>query len=219
MPLPQKLLSPRPDRILMRTPDPTPLDITEGLAQLAADRAKVLLPKISGALAGSISPIFGTTFWGLYFPDRRAWFLEQGTNPFTMRSLAGKTIPMWVDDPDGSTAKEIGPKAQTRITLDGRRQTKIFRRAAKMGQKKWVIRRGRRVQVPASYPGAPGRISSRMNNGQIGEGNVGVRWRHPGIGGRQYLNQAMEYAALQYGIDPDELLLVDSATYSVATRS
>ena len=219
MPLPERSMSTRPDRMIVQTPDETPLDITEGLAQLAAQYAKDTMPKISGRLAGTISPIFGSTYWGLFFPDRRAWFLEKGTNPFTMDSLQGKVIPMWVDDPDGSVAKKEGKKTRTRVTVDGRHQALIFRRAAKKGERKMVKRKGRMVSVPRSYPGAPGRISNRLQSGQIGSPNGGVRWRHPGITGRQYLNRAIESAGLSYGIDIDQVVLVDSATFSTATRA
>jgi hypothetical protein len=219
MPISERHYSRIPDRILMILPEAVSLDVTSGMASRAVQYAQQSMPKISGRLAGTILPVYSATYWGLYFPDRRAWYLEQGTRPFTMNSLAGKTIPMWVDDPDGSVAKEEGRKAQTRITVDGRRQTLIYRKAAKKGERKWVRRGGRMVSVPRSYPGAPGRIGNRLSNGQIGSPNVGVRWRHPGINGRQYLNRAMEAAAMDYGIVPDSFRLVDSATFSMATRS
>lgn len=216
--LPERRLALRPDRMIVVIEGEEELGVTEDLANRAVEYAQDMLPKISGRLAGSLLPTYSTNHWGIYFPDQRAWFLEHGTNPFTMRSLAGKTIPMWVDDPDGEVAKAEGRKAQTRVTVDGRKQTKIFRRAARIGQRKWVRRGGRLVSVPASYPGAPGRISSRMTNGQIAPGNVGVRWRHPGIGPRAYLNQAIEQAAADYAEDVEYVTLVDSATYSIATR-
>lgn len=218
MPLPERYYSLRPDRIVMVFDENESLQTTQNLAESAVDYARAYMPRITGSLARSLLPIYGPNFWGIYFPDKRAWFLEQGTNPFTMNSLAGKTIPMWIDDPDGEQAKEIGRKAKTRITEDGRRQTLIFRKAAARGSRKWIRRRGVLVSVPRSYPGAPGRISNRGDGGRISSPNGGVRWRHPGIIGRGYLNQAMTDAASDYGVEPKELRLIDSATYSTATR-
>jgi hypothetical protein len=204
--------------MVMKASDTHGIEITEALASLAVQRARASMPKISGRLASTLTPVFGDTYWGIYFPDRKAWYLEQGTSPFTMNSLAGKIIPMWVDDPDGSVAKKQGRKAQTRMTIDGRRQTKIFRKAAEKGSRKQVKRRGRMVSVPRSYPGAPGRISNRSSGGMIGSPNGGVRWRHPGIDSRHYMNRAMYQAALEFGIMPTELYLIDAATFSSVTK-
>lgn len=195
------------------------ITVMETLANRAVEVARRLLPKITGGLARSIEPVFGNDFWGLYFPDKRAWYLEKGTNPFTMKNLAGKTIPMWIDDPDGEVAKGEGPKAKTRVTADGRRQTLIFRRAAPIGSRKMIFKRGQWISVPRSYPGAPGRIANRAGNGRISAGNVGVRWRHPGIGPRFYLNRAIEEVGFEYGIYPEAVWLIDAATYPAATKS
>ena len=203
----------------MRTDDTVDATQNEEMAQYAVAQCKGMLPKISGALSMTLRPIFGESYFGIFFPDKKMWYLERGTNPFTMNSLAGKLIPMWVDDEDGDEAKQIGPKAKTRITVDGRRQTLIFRRAAKKGQRKMVMRKGVMRSVPMSYPGAPGRISNRGGNGRIGSPNGGVRWRHPGITSRGYLNDSMLITALNFGMEPDDLLLVDAATFSTATRS
>lgn len=208
-----------PDRAIVIMPEVDDPVVMEMLANEATQTAKQIMPKITGSLARSLSPVFGTNFWGVYFPDRRAWYLEKGTNPFTMKSLAGKTIPMWIDDPDGEVAKEEGPKAKTRITADGRRQTLIFRHAAPIGSRKMVFRKGQWISVPRSYPGAPGRIANRSGNGRIAAGNVGVRWRHPGIGARNYINRAIESTALTYDIYPDRIWLIDAATYPTATKA
>jgi hypothetical protein len=217
-PLKEWAYSLTPDRILMLI-DGADIQMTEEMARTAVSYAQSSMPKISGHLSASLKPAFGENYWGIYFPDKRAWYLEKGTNPFTMNSLAGKIIPMWVDDPDGSVAKDEGRKAQTRITVDGRHQTKIFRRAARKGQRKMVEKNGRLISVPMSYPGAAGRISSRGGQGRISSGNVGVRWRHPGIGGRDYLNNAMFDASIAHGVDPEPVFLVDDATFSIVTRS
>lgn len=216
--LPERYYSHRPDRVVMVLDGDYGPELTQDLAEYAVQTAKNIMPKISGRLATTLRPVFGNGYWGIYFPDNKVWFLEQGTNPFTMKSLAGKTIPMWVDDPDGSVAKAEGKKTKTRITIDGRRQALIFRRAAKQGQRKTVIRRGRPVDVPMSYPGAPGRIGNRLSSGRIGVPNVGVRWRHPGIQGRRYLNNAMDTTAYEFGLAPGLISFVDSATFATATR-
>lgn len=160
---------------------------------------------------------------GMASHNSYVWFQEQGIRPFTMFSLAGKTIPMWVDDPTG-TEREKNPRAQTRITLSGKVQVLIFRRAALPGQR---ITKRRKVadgtwedySAPASYPGAPGRIGRRETSrpmttpgrvpGAIARGNVGVRWRHPGLAPRRFLNHAMSLAAMQGGIVPERIYAAD----------
>lgn len=199
---------------------------TEELAEQAVYLARLRMPKVTGRTANSLQPIFGDGFFGIYFPDRQTWFLEQGTKPFTMNSLHG-TIPMWIDDPTGSERK-ANPKAKVRTTKDGRTQVLIFRRVAKKGTRKSVIRKtkdGRtlRVTVPASYPGAPGRIIRREANrplttagrvaGQVARGNVGVRWRHPGIVARQFLNSAIAGAALDNGVELIPVYVCDNTTF------
>ena len=218
--LPERWMTQTPDRMIYLMDEPIDLPYAESLSEAAVSAARDRLPKINGNLARSIQPVFGAKFWGIYFPDKIAWYLEQGTKPHTMRSLADKTIPMWVDDPDGSEAKKIGRKAKTRITEDGRSQVLIFRKAAPIGSRKWVIKNGRKVSVPRSYPGAPGRIGNpRSGGGRIASGNSGVRWRHPGIEPRGYLNSAMEDTVEIYGLDRSVLLLIDASTYPTATKS
>lgn len=160
---------------------------------------------------------------GMASHNSYVWFQEQGIRAFTMFSLAGKTIPMWVDDPTG-TEREKNPGAKTRTTLSGKVQVLIFRRAAMPGQ---TIKRRRKVAdgtyeeyaVPASYPGAPGRIGKReaaqprttpgRRPGAIARGNIGVRWRHPGLAPRKFLNHAMTLAAEQGGIVPTRIYAAD----------
>jgi hypothetical protein len=121
-----------------------------------------------------------------------------------MRSLAGKTIPMWIDDPTGEERRQ-NPKAKTRRTKSGKIQVLIFRRAAKIGARKQVRRAVggvvHNVSVPASYPGAPGRITRRHGErgssrgehqpGGIRRFNTGVRWRHPGLAPRGFLHYGL----------------------------
>lgn len=160
---------------------------------------------------------------GMASHNSYVWFQEQGIRPFTMFSLAGKTIPMWVDDPTG-TERQKNPKAQVRTTLSGKTQVLIFRRAAMPGQTKKVRRKTaggtyEEYTVPMSYPGAPGRIARReapqpwttpgRRPGAIARGNVGVRWRHPGLAPRQFLNHAMTLAAEKGGIVPTRIYAAD----------
>ena len=219
--LPERWMTQAPDRMILVLDEVYDIAFMESLANAAVDAVQDRLPKITGSLSRSIKPVFGQNFFGVYFPDKRAWYLERGTRAFTMNSLAGKTIPMWVDDPDGSVAKAQGRKTKTRVTIDGRHQTLIFRKAANKGTRK--IKRdknGKIVSTPASYPGAPGRIGNpRGNYGRIAAGNVGVRWRHPGILGRGYMNQAIEDTCDVFGIEEGQLYLVDAATYPSATKA
>lgn len=144
--------------------------------------------------------------FGITWEEHYLWYQERGIRPFTNLALAGKTIPMWVNDEDGSEAQKI-PAAdrerRTRRTQDGRQQVLIFRKAAPIGSTKTVTnRQGRRVVVPRSYPGAPGRISQRDQFGRIVGGNVGVRWRHPGMGGKDFMMDSLRQAASSLGIEP-----------------
>jgi hypothetical protein len=139
-----------------------------------------------------------------------------------MYALAGKTIPMWVDDPTG-TERQKNPKAKLRTTLSGKTQVLIFRRAAQLGQTKTtrtkVAGQWQSRTVPMSYPGAPGRIGRReagrplttpgRTGGQVAMGNVGVRWRHPGLAPRKFLNRAMVTAAQENGILAERIYIAD----------
>jgi hypothetical protein len=188
------------------------------LAEHAANVAYLNAPRSSGRAARRIRPIWGEGWFGVQWLDEYLWYQEAGIRPFTMNNLAGKTIPMWVNDEDGTEArKQKSPK--TRITQDGRRQTLIFRRAARHGQRKNVWRQTgtgmQQVSVPASYPGAPGRIAvnrsqgilraasvigPHLNRGNILGGNVGVRWRHPGLEPGNFLARGIQMAAVNAGL-------------------
>lgn len=181
--------------------------------------AQVLAPKLSGMSSSRFSPIWGKGWFGIQWQDRYVWFQERGITPFTMRSLQGKTIPMWVDDPYGEEV-EKNPKARRRETVDGRRQVLIFRRAARQGERRRrQVREGGQVYEidagPASYPGAPGRINRRWAKtpfategkvaGRIAPRNVGVRWRHPGTEGRYFLWESLTAVSASYGVDIEEI--------------
>lgn len=180
------------------------------MARVATQLGKRAAPKLSGKSSAELRPTWGAGWFGIQWESNYVWFQERGIKPFTMRSLAGKTIPMWVDDPDGSVAQE-NPRAETRTTKDGRRQTLIFRKAAPIGSRKTVVRNGVHVEVPRSYPGAPGRIAFRelpepwtppgKVAGAIAKGNVGVRWRHPGLTRRNFLRDAIAFTAEMYEMD------------------
>lgn len=188
------------------------------IAQRALVLARSYMPKVTGAAAATMTAISGPEWFGVEWVHDSVWFMESGTKPHTMRSLAGKTIPMWINDPDGKERTK-NPKAATRTTEDGRNQTLIFRRAAKPGQRKseWRMENGRLVikNVPASYPGAPGRIAVNRSQGliragdvnprsrfpgQIAQRNVGVRWRHPGLDAGRHLQRGLTDAATEFGL-------------------
>lgn len=186
------------------------LSLTRVQAELLADRAvqtaKTLAPKSTGESALDLRPLAGEGYFGIQWTLNRVWFQEAGINPFTNRAIAGKTIPMWIDDPTGEEQQK-NPRAETRTTISGKAQVLIFRRAARMGQRKTVERDGQMVDVPASYPGAPGRIAMRQVDtgpgkvaGQIAHFNVGVRWRHPGLAPRGFLHRSIVQAAEDLGI-------------------
>jgi hypothetical protein len=181
------------------------------LAEAAAQMARGRAPKLSGRSASTIRPYWGRGYFGVAWSDPVVWFQEAGIGPFTMRSLAGRTIPMWVDDPLGEQARSQ-KRPRTRTTADGRRQTLIFRRVAPIGARKSVVnRRGARVSVPASYPGAPGRIGRRDEFGRIPSTHIGVRWRHPGLGSRDFVRNSIVYVASQAGLGYPSVQLLDVA--------
>lgn len=217
-------ISEQPDRLIM---------VVHGLSGNRARRiandavreARRIMPKMSGAAASRLYPLYGAGYFGIGFLDSYVWFQENGIRPFTMFSLAGKTIPMWVNDPTGELAQK-NPRAKTRLTMSGIPQVLIFRRAARLGQRRAVrtkIANGlyHQASVPMSYPGAPGRIGTRQagqpwttpgrTGGQIAEGNVGVRWRHPGLAPRQFLNRSVTLAAQRAGIVPTRIYAADRA--------
>lgn len=206
-----------PNRIVMMVPGVS-IYAARSMAVMAAREARRNAPKLTVASASSFVPIFGEGWFGIAWEHNRVWFQEAGTRPFTMRSLAGKVIPMWVNDADGSTRAK-NPRAKVRRTADGRTQVLIFRKAAKLGQRKisWRPINGKMtpVSVPASYPGAPGRIAvnrsqgilragdvSKLapNPGAIAKGNVGVRWRHPGLDSKRFLARGMTFSCKQHGV-------------------
>lgn len=196
----------------------------ELLAQRAAAIARALTPKLSGRGAAGIKPYYGAGYFGLRWDRSYIWYQERGTNPFTMHKLAGKTIPMWIDDPTGVERRKY-PKAKTRITLNGRVQVLIFRKAAAHGARKRVAvrdRQGRLVrwrEAPKSFPGAPGRIARttyREEYGKVGKHtgkiaklvprpHVGVRWRHPGLVEREFLAHSLQQTAASVGIADNTL--------------
>lgn len=212
-----------PNVLLMQVPGLS-LQKTNVLALYAEVTARRLCPKVSGRAASRIHGIAEEGFFGLHWFDSYLWYQEAGTRPFTMHKLAGKVIPMWVEDHDGKLRRE-NPQIKTRATKDGRTQVLIFRRAARHGERKTVHRmRGGRyvdVNVPASYPGTPGRIAAREAaaphtregrvGGRIAPGNVGVRWRHPGIMQRGFLHEAMRRAAVAHGLPLASIVVAEAA--------
>lgn len=217
-------LSERPDRVIMLVPGLAPAR-ARAIANQAVREARRKMPKMTGDSARRLQPLYGKGFFGIYFPDSVVWFQDHGIRPFTMNNLEGKVIPMWVDDPTGSERAK-NPKAKTRTTTSGKNQVLIFRKVAKKGTRITKYRTDpktgiKRVVVdkPGSYPGAPGRISTRESGsprttpgrvaGAIGRGNGGVRWRHPGIAPRLFLNNAMTLAAQWNNILPERIYVAD----------
>lgn len=223
--IPEVILSDRPDRMLMVIPGLKTHDARR-MANFAVIQARARMPKrsLSGGAASRLTATYGPGFFGVQWQDNYTWFQENGIRPFTMKGLAGKTIPMWIDDPTG-IERAKNPKAKIRTTLSGKIQVLIFRKAAKQGQRKTVMRRSRvsgemvETSVPMSYPGAPGRISTREAGaprttpgrigGAIARGNGGVRWRHPGLQPKFFLNYAMMLACQRAGIIPVRVYVAD----------
>lgn len=172
-------------------------------AQMAVGMARYRAPKLTGMGAKNLTPLWGNGYFGIHF-EEHMWYQNTGVRPQTMRWVAGKTIPMWIDDPTGVERRKY-PKAKTRTTESGRVQVLIFRRAAMPGQRKTKTetRGGVTVtrSVPMSYPGAPGRISVREApapfttpgriGGRIASPNVGVRWYFPGLAPRNFLEDSL----------------------------
>ena len=218
----EMVVSSRPDRLIMMVPG-LKGGRARSMANTAVREARRVMPKLTGRAASRLFPLYGAGYFGLGWADSYVWFQEQGIAPATMFTLAGKTIPMWVDDPTGAE-REKNPKAQIRTTMSGKTQVLIFRKAAEQGATKTVRRKVadgqyEEYQVPAAYPGAPGNITRRQagqpnttagrRGGQIAPGNVGVRWRHPGLAPRLFLNHAMTLAAQQGGIIPTRIYAAD----------
>lgn len=196
-----------PDRLYMEVP--LGVDDARAVATQAVRLAQRFAPKLSGLSSSRLLPLYGDGFIGIAWSDDYVWYQETGTNPFTMRRLAGKTIPMWIDDPTGEERRR-NLKAQVRRTASGKMQVLVFRRAARMGQRRQVRRGGHLVDVPASYPGAAGRIALRearlpyttpgKKGGRIAARNIGVRWRHPGLTPRAFLLRGMTVAVAKVGV-------------------
>ena len=222
------ILSQRPDRLVM-TVEGMDVATAKFCARTALATARKNAPKMSGDSAKRMGTVYGEGFFGITFQDPYIWFQENGIKSFTMNNLQGKLIPMWVDDRDGKLrAADRKGKLKIRTTASGKVQVLIFRKAAVKGERKMVTRPARRgggtetVSVPRSYPGAPGRIGVRQApapmttpgkvGGTIAGGNVGVRWRHPGLSPRFFLNNAITMAAQQAGVLPIRIYVTDGNT-------
>lgn len=219
------ILVPHPDRLVMTVEGLDP-QTARRCANQAVKLAQKNAPKMSGEGAKRLGPVYGKGFFGIKWLDSWMWFQENGIRAFTMNNLQGKTIPMWVDDRDGKLQAK-NPKIKKRTTASGKEQVLIFRKVAMKGERKTVTRKvagggTRDVSVPRSYPGAAGRIavreSARPNTtpgrvgGAVARGNVGVRWRHPGLSPRFFLNNAITMAAQTNGILPIRLYASDART-------
>src|ERR1700733_9812449 len=104
----EMVIAAQPDRLIMRV-DGLSGPRARTLANAAVREARRVMPKLTGASASRLFPLYGQGFFGLGWADSYVWFQEQGIRPFTMFSLTGQTVPMWVDDLDG-TERAKNPK-------------------------------------------------------------------------------------------------------------
>lgn len=227
------ILTDRPDRAIMVVQDLHPRKARQ-CANAAVREAKRKMPKLSGRAASRLLPLWGRGFFGIRWLDPYVFFQDHGIRSFTMRNLEGKTVPMWIDDPTGKE-RAGNPKAKTRVSASGKQQVLIFRKVGRRGQTRPrtrldpVTRLPRTVQVAASYPGAPGRIGRReasrphtsegKRGGQVAGGNVGVRWRHPGLSPRLFINNALTLSAQWHGIMPIRVYICDERWSTAMRRS
>jgi len=213
-----------PDALVMAVPGLSSME-ARLVARDAAEMARRVAPKLSGASSRRFLPYFGDDFFGIRWAESYVWFQEQGIRAFTMRRLAGRVIPMWIDDPTGRE-RARNPRARTRVTASGKTQVLIFRRAANIGERRPRIdpRTGQIRWVPRSYPGAPGRIAVReaaqpwTTPGRapmaIARQNVGVRWRHPGLDPRNFLHYGLMQAAYAHGLPPGQVFAVTISDFN-----
>lgn len=221
--IPEIVLSGTPDRLVMFVPGLNP-NRAMAAGNLAASESRKNMPKATGESARRIQPLYGKNYFGVRWLDPWVYYQEKGIRGFTMKSLAGKTVPMWIKDPTGQVRAK-NPKAEVRTRADGVIEVKIFRKVARIGQRRQVYRTDPVTGIkrlvddkPASYPGAPGRIANREGGtpapgkvaGQIASGNIGVRWYHPGIAPRLFLNNAMAVAAQRVGIIPVRVYVAEA---------
>jgi hypothetical protein len=215
-----------PDRVIMVIPGLRRRD-AKVMALLAVSYARTHAPKLTGVSSAWIRPLYGNGNFGMQWFHEQIWFQNTGVRPFLMSKLAGKTVPMWIDDPNGDVERQeqesLGrgktlPANRKRVFPEtGRKQVLIFRKAAKptrpvfkdgklvmVKNTKQVIRGNRTVTVPRSYPGAPGRIDERLRTatGKIGRGNIGVRWYFPGLTPRNFLQMGLVEACDRFGVTP-----------------
>lgn len=214
------VMAQHPDRVIMLQPQVDSATMRQ-MAQEATVMAQQYMPKLTGAGAASMEPVWGDGWFGIFFGAHYVWYQDHGIRPFTMTNLQGRTIPMWIDDPSGAERAK-NPKAKVRTTASGRVQVLIFRRVARKGQTRQKVTRSSRgysiiKNVPASYPGAAGRINRRhtaqsakestekgkpAKAGQIMHANVGVRWRHPGLAPRMFLNHSLTIVSQNHNMMP-----------------
>jgi hypothetical protein len=194
-------------------------DQARRMANMAVRYARANAPKLNGTGAKRITPVYGKGYFGLTWQDSYMWFQEMGIKAFTMNSLQGKTIPMWIDDPIG-TERAKNPKAETRVTKSGKTQVLIFRKAGTKGATKRVKTGGQWTEIANSnYPGSPGRIALREAakpfttpgrvGGRIAANNVGVRWRHPGLSPRHFLLHGIQQAAQRHHVVLNSVVAID----------
>lgn len=196
----------------------TPAHLCQIMAEMATRLAQDQMPKMRRDGAWSrLTPVWGDGWFGIRWVDRHTWYQERGIRAFTMHSLAGRVVPMWIDDPTGQE-RQNNPRAQTRMTESGKQQVLIFRRVGRRGDAKRVIRDGQSQWVPeTNYPGAPGRIERREASaprttvgrvgGRVARGNVGVKWRHPGLARKGFMEFALRQTAEDFAMTPGDIFI------------
>ena len=90
---PEIMLTTRPDRVVMLVPGLSAEDAAK-VARSATLIARSHIPKMSGAAARGLEPIYGDGMFGIYFAEPYVWFQDHGIRPFTMKNLAGKAQPL-----------------------------------------------------------------------------------------------------------------------------
>lgn len=101
-----------------RTKLSMPRSVTSPMSQRAAQIARENAVARGWKSSAALLPIAGTGYVGIKTEKKYHMYQEQGTKPFLMRSLEGKTIP--INGPDGlHFVKVVGVGQPGWVTLPG----------------------------------------------------------------------------------------------------
>jgi hypothetical protein len=75
-----------------------PMSVTMPIAFAAQQRARTYMTMRQWRSVGNVFPVFGVGYVGLKTDKSFLMYQEKGTQPFLMKSLEGKTIPMRGED-------------------------------------------------------------------------------------------------------------------------